>query len=128
MSEKQLRRIRERPELQPDGGVDPDWAVLFEEIDRLKAELVVADRELNAGVEIHHDRVADLEVVKAELAVAKENSERLCALVLKAMTESCVTGGEYGGPGCFYCNTEDGHATNCKAAAAIDAASKESSE
>lgn len=60
------------------------------------------------------ERIAHLE---RRLAAA----DALAALVHRAAQDSCTTSGEYGGPGCFYCDTEDGHTDDCEAAAALRA-------
>lgn len=64
------------------------------------------------------------------IAALEAEVERLRAAVQvlrRATTDSCVTGGEYGGPGCFFCDTEDGHTPDCDAAAALAALDKKES-
>jgi hypothetical protein len=36
-------------------------------------------------------------------------------LAEEAMTDSATIDGEHGGPGCFYCGTEEGHKDDCRA-------------
>jgi len=55
----------------------------------------------------------------AALCALRARIEELEGLVRKAATESCTTSGDFGGPGCFYCDTEEGHAASCPAAAAL---------
>jgi len=54
-----------------------------------------------------------------EIAHVWNCHDDLVALVREAATDSVVTGGEHGGPGCFYCDTEEGHAPDCVAAEAL---------
>lgn len=80
------------------------------------------DQELLV-VEIHH--------LRAELAKLRKVAERLAPLVKRAAEDSCTTSGYapgFGGPGCFYCDIEEGHTPDCEAVAALaefEAAAKE---
>ncbi len=52
---------------------------------------------------------------------AMSDKPDVVALLRRAMTDSCVTTGENQGPGCFFCDTEDDHADDCEAVAALAA-------
>jgi len=70
--------------------------------------------EIEVKDEQNAKRIAHLE---RRLAAA----DALAEFVKRASEDSCTTSGEYGGPGCFYCDVEDGHTKDCEAAEALRA-------
>ena len=83
--------------------------------DKLRARLAAAEKEnerLNRGW-----KEANLRVFRRDQALAA--AEKVVEVLKRSTTDSCVTGGENGGPGCFYCDTEEGHLPDCEAYAAL---------
>ena len=82
--------------------------------DALQCRTSLAEKD-----EQYDNLMREREGIGNKLGERTAERDALVEFLKQAMTDSNVTGGTYGGPGCFFCDTEEGHSEHCGARALL---------